>query len=500
MEQKLAQLKTMLAEISDLTGAAALLGWDQQVNMPPGGAEARGNQLGTLQRLIHERQTSAEMGKLLEILKPYAAALDPDSDDARLVKVVARDYDIATRVPAEWVVEFAQVTTMAQQAWVEARTKSEFSIFRPHLEKVVELGRRYVSFFPPADHPYDTLLDVFEPGMKTADVRAIFDALRPKQVELIKAIAAQPQVDDSFLHQAFDEKKQWDFGVEVITKFGYDWKRGRQDKAPHPFTQSFSVNDVRITTRVDPNFLNSMIFGTMHECGHALYGMGMAPELDRITLATGASYAVHESQSRMWENLVGRSLPFWEHFYPRLQETFPAQLGNVPLDKFYKGINKVQPSLIRVEADEATYNLHIMLRLEIEIALMEGKLAVKDLPEFWNSKMEEYLGVVPPDDAQGVLQDIHWSSGYFGYFSTYALGNLISAQLWEVIGRDNPNLTDQIRAGKFDALLGWLREKVHRHGRKFEPQELVQKVTGSKIDPAPYLRYLKEKFGQIYGL
>jgi len=500
MEEKIGQLKTMLAEITDLAGAVALLGWDQQTNMPPGGAEARGNQLGTLQRLIHERKTSAAMGKLLEELKPHAATLDPDSDDARLVKVVAHDYDIATRVPAEWVVEFAQVTTMAQQAWIEARTKSEFSIFRPHLEKIVELGQRYVSFFPPADHPYDILLDVFEPGMKTADVRAIFDALRPKQVELIKAITAKPQVDDSFLHQAFDEKKQWDFGVEVITKFGYDWKCGRQDKAPHPFTNGGSRSDMRITTRVAPNFLNSMIFGTMHECGHALYGQGTAAGLDRTSLDAGASLAVHESQSRMWENLVGRSLPFWESFYPRLQETFPSQLGSVPLEKFYKGINKVQPSLIRVEADEATYNLHIMLRLEIEIALVEGKLAVKDLPEVWNSKMEEYLGVVPPDDARGVLQDIHWSNGYFGYFSTYVLGNLISAQLWEVLGRDIPDLTDQIRAGKFDALLGWLREKIHKHGRKFEPQELVQKVTGSKIDPAPYLRYLKEKFGQIYGL
>lgn len=500
MEQKLGQLKTMLAEITDLGGAVALLGWDQQTYMPPGGAEARGNQLGTLQRLIHERQTSPAMGKLLEDLKPYAATLDPDSDDARLVKVVSHDYEIASRVPAEWVVEFAQVTTMAQQAWIEARAKSDFSIFRPHLEKIVELGHRYVSFFPPADHPYDILLDIFEPGMKTADVKAIFDTLRPKQVELIKAIASKPQVDDSFLHQAFDEKKQWDFGVEVITKFGYDWNCGRQDKAPHPFTNGGSRSDVRITTRVAPNFLNSMIFGTMHECGHALYGQGTASELDRTSLDGGASLAVHESQSRMWENLVGRSLPFWEHFYPRLQEVFPSQLSSVPLEKFYKGINKVQPSLIRVEADEATYNLHIMLRLEIEIAIVEGKLAVKDLPEVWNSKMEEYLGVVPPDDAKGVLQDIHWSGGMMGYFSTYALGNLISAQLWEVINQDIPDLPEQIRAGKFEALLGWLREKVHRHGRKFEPQELVQKVTGSKIDPAPYLRYLKEKFGQIYGL
>jgi carboxypeptidase Taq len=500
MEAKLAQLKTMLAEITDLKGAVALAEWDHQTYMPPGGAEARGNQIGTLQRLIHDRQTSAEMGRLLDELKPYAVSLDPDSDDARLVKVIAHDYEVATRVAAEWVVEFAQVTTLAQQAWIEARAKNDFPLFRPHLEKIVELEHRYVAFFPPADHPYDYLLDRFEPGMKTAEVKAIFDALRPRQVELIKAVAARPQVDASFLHQPFDEKKQWDFGVEVITKFGYDWKCGRQDKAAHPFTNSANRSDVRITTRLAPDFLNTMLFGTMHECGHALYGLGSDPGLDRTSLDDGASYAIHESQSRMWENLVGRSLPFWEHFYPRLQEIFPAQLGNVPLEKFYKGINKVQPSLIRVEADEATYNLHIMLRLELEIALIEGKLAVKDLPDAWNSTIKEYLGVTPPNDAQGVLQDIHWSSGYIGYFPTYALGNLVSAQLWEVIRRDIPGLAEQIRAGKFEALLAWLREKVHKHGRKFEPQELVQKITGSKIDPAPYLRYLKEKFSQIYGL
>ncbi len=499
MEQELQKLKTILAEVSDLGYAAALLGWDQQTYMPSGGAEARGNQLALLGRLAHECGTSPELGKLLDELKPYAASLDPDSDDARLVKVAARTYDKATRVPSRHIVEFVQVTTLGQQAWVEARQKSDFSIFQPHLEKIVALRQEYASFFPNFDHPYDALLDDFEPGMKTAEVKVIFESLRPKQVELIKAIAAQPPVDDSFLHQPFDEKKQWSFGEEVITKFGYDWKRGRQDKAAHPFTTEFGINDVRITTRVEPNFLNPMLFGTMHECGHALYGQGAAPELERTGLEAGASLAVHESQSRMWENLVGRSLPFWEHFYPRLQEVFP-QLAGIPLEKFYQGINKVQPSLIRVEADEATYNLHIMLRLEIEIALLEGKVAVKDLPALWNAKMQEYLGVIPPNDAMGVLQDIHWSGGSIGYFSTYALGNLISVQLWEKINQDIPDLTDQIRAGKFGFLLGWLHEKIHRHGAKFEPQELVQKVTGSKIDPAAYIRYLTKKFGEIYGL
>jgi carboxypeptidase Taq len=500
MEEKLAQLKTKLADISDLAQAAALLGWDQQTNMPPGGVEARGNQQATLGRVIQEWSIAPELGKLLEELKPYGESLDPDSDDARLIKVSARDYAKATCVPTEYVVEFSRVTALAQQAWIEARQKSDFSIFQPHLEKIVELRRKYATFFPGVEHPYDALLDDFEPGMKTEDVKTIFNTLRPQQVELIQAIAKKPQLDDSFLHQPFDEKAQWDFGVEVISKFGYDWNHGRQDKSAHPFTQGISIHDVRITTRVDPNFLNPMLFGTMHECGHALYGMGTSPALDRTGLEGGASLAVHESQSRMWENLVGRSLPFWQHFYPRLQEVFPSQLGKVPLEKFYRGINKVQPSLIRVEADEATYNLHIMLRLEIEIAVIEGKLAVKDLPAVWNTRMQEYLGVTPPNDAAGVLQDIHWSFGGFGYFSTYALGNLISAQLWEQVNKDLPDLPEQIRAGKFEALLAWLRAKVHVHGRKFEPQELVQKITGSKIDPAPYLRYLHRKFGEIYAL
>lgn len=405
------------------------------------------------------------------------------------------------RVPSEFVARSAQITSAANEAWVEARSRSEFFIFQPHLEKVVDLSREYVTFFPPADHPYDVLLDDYEPGMKTAEVQAIFDELRPKQVELLKAIAARPQVDDSFLHLKYKEDKQRAFGEKVITKFGYDWNRGRQDKSPHPFTTSFSLNDVRITTRFQEDFLNTALFGTMHEAGHAMYEQGVNPIYERTPLGTGASLGIHESQSRMWENLVGRSLPFWEHFYPLLQKTFPTQLGNVKLEKFYKGINKVAPSLIRVEADEATYNMHIMLRLEMEIAMIDGSVEdFKELPAMWNAKMKDYLGVTPPDDAQGVLQDIHWSFGGLGYFTTYALGNLISAQLWEKINADIPDLPDQIRKGKFDALLGWLRENIHKHGRKYEPQELVQKVTGSKITPAPYLRYLREKFGKIYKL
>lgn len=499
-ESKLNQLNEIIAEVFDLNAAGSLLGWDQQVNMPPGGAEGRGYQLGTLGRLAHERFTSAEVGKLLDELEPYTAGLDPDSDAARIVKVTRRHYNKETKVPSEMVVEFAQLTTQAHQVWAKARAENDFASFQPVLEKIMDLRRRYAELFAPYDHVYDPLLDDFEPGLKTADVKQIFETLRPQQVALIKAIAGQPKVEASFLYQPFDEQKQWDFGVELLTKIGYDWSRSRQDRAPHPFTSNAGNWDVRITTRFDPNYLGSALFATLHEGGHAMYELGVDSRLNRTALAGGTSLAVHESQSRMWENLVGRSLPFWEHFYPRLQEIFPTQLGNVPLEAFYKGINRVQPSLIRVEADEATYNLHIMLRLEIEIALMEGNLAVKDLPEVWNTRMQEYLGLMPPDDATGVLQDVHWSGGMIGYFSTYALGNLVSCQLWERINADIPDLAEQIRRGEFGALRGWLIEKIHCHGSRFEPQELVQRVTGSKIDPAPYVRYLQGKFGSIYGL
>ncbi len=500
MEEKIAQLKLLLNEISDLGGAQAVLGWDQQTYMPPGGAEARGEQLSTLAKITHEKFVSDEIGSLLVDLVSYADKLDPDSDDARLIHVTNREFKKQKNVSSEWVAEFAQIIAIGQEAWVTARSESKFSIFQPHLEKIVELRRQYADFFKPYEHIYDPLLDDYEPGLKTKEVQEIFAKLRTEQVALIKAISEKPQVDDSFLKVTLDEQKQWDFGVEVITRFGYDWKRGRQDKAAHPFTTSFGSDDVRITTRFLPNSGSSALFSTMHECGHALYEQGINPALRRTLLMNGASMALHESQSRMWENLVGRSKEFWTCFYGRFQNLFSDILGTVSLEDFYRGINKVEPSLIRVESDEATYNLHIMLRMELEIALMEGALAVKDLPEAWNSKMKDYLGVVPPDDAQGVLQDIHWSGGSMGYFPTYALGNLVSVQLWEKIREDIPALDSQIRNGEFAALLAWLREKVHTHGMKFDPQDMVKRITGSTITPEPYLRYLNQKYSEIYRL
>lgn len=498
MSDKLNKFKEMIGEVFDLNRAASVLSWDQQVNMPPGGAEARGQQLATLGKIAQEKFTSDEMGSLLEELKKEYT--DPETDEGAMVRVAARDYEKAKRVPPEFVAEQAMVSTKAVEAWVEAKGKSDFSIFRPHLEKNLELIKKYVSFFPPADHPYDVLLDDYEPGLPTAEVREIFGNLRPKQVALIKAIGEAKQVKSDFLNKSFNEKKVWDFGETVIRKFGYDFRRGRQDKAPHPFETTFSVDDVRITNRFEKNSPLATLFSAMHECGHALYELGGNPAYERTPLASGTSLAVHESQSRMWENLVGRSLPFWEHFYPELKKAFPSQLNGVNVKAFYKAINKVEPSLIRVNADEATYNLHIMLRLEIEIGMVEGSIAVKDLPEIWNARMHDYLGVTPPSDAQGVLQDIHWSYGSIGYFSTYALGNIISAQLWERINKEIRNLEEQIRKGQFAELREWLRKNIHQYGHKYDPRDLVRKVTGNDIDSAAYVRYLTEKYGEIYGL
>lgn len=488
-----------MAEVADLRHAAELLEWDERVCMPSGGAEVHGEMQATLRRLAHEKFTSDAVGRTLEQLKGSRGSLDPESREARIVAVTTRDYEKATKVPPAYVAEHARVVSAAQQAWGHARPASDFASFLPHLERVIDLKTQYVSYFPPVSHPYDTLLDDYEPGMTTADVQAIFDVLRQRQVALIGSLASRPAIDDTCVRVSYAERDLWDFAVEVITAFGFDWTHGRQDTSAHPFATAFGSEDVRITTRYVEEQPFGLLFGTMHEAGHALYEQGVDRVHHRTQLEGGASLGVHESQSRLWENLVGRSRPFWECFYPRLQARCRAQLGGVTLEQFYKAINKVERSLIRVEADEATYNLHVMLRLELEIALIEGTLAAKDLPEAWNARMEEYLGVAPPNDRLGVLQDIHWSAGLFGYFATYALGNLIAAQLWETFGRVEPSRDEQIRRGDFAHLRSWLRQELHRHGRMYQPQEIVARITGGPIDPEPYLRYLEGKYSAVYA-
>jgi carboxypeptidase Taq len=413
---------------------------------------------------------------------------------ARAVAVTARDYEKATRVPSDFVAEQAATVSAAQHAWAQARADANFPVFQPHLQKVLDLKRRYVTFFPPADHPYDVLLDEYEPGLKTADVKRLFEQLRPRQVALIRRMADRPAPADAFLSARYDESDLWSFAVDVITAFGFDWTRGRQDKSVHPFAMGIGSDDVRITTRWVEGQPLSLLFGTMHEAGHALYEQGVSAAHHRTVLEGGASLGVHESQSRLWENLVGRSRPFWDHFFPKLQARCATGLAGVTAERFYQAANRVRPSLIRVEADEATYNLHVMLRVELELALVEGTLSVADAPAAWNDRMQKYLGLTPPDAAKGVLQDIHWSAGLFGYFATYTLGNVIAAQLWSRFAEVHPSRDADIEQGEFAPLLSWLRRELHHHGRKFEPQELVTRITGSPIDPEPYLRYLEQKY------
>lgn len=499
--EKYQQLKERLAEIRDVNMAVAVLDWDHQTQMPPAGAEARAHQLGTLSKIAHEMHVADETGRLIEDAAAEVDGANYDSEEASLLRVARRDYEKARKLPPKFVAEFSRVTALAHEVWAKARAEDKFKDFQPTLEKVVELSRQAAEYLGYTEHIYDALLDQYEPGMKTSQVQAIFDALKKDLVPLVQVIAErQDRVDDAVLHREYDEDKQRDFGYEVIKKFGYDFNRGRVDRAVHPFETNFSINDVRITTRYDREFLNPALFGAMHETGHALYELGVDPALERTPLAAGTSLAVHESQSRMWENLVGRSWGFWSHFFPALQKTFPDQLSDVNLDTFYAAINKVTPSFIRVEADEVTYNLHIMLRFELEQEIIEGKVKTGDLPEIWNARFQEYLGITPPTDKLGVLQDVHWSSGLFGYFATYALGNLISVQLWDKAVADAPDIPTQIERGEFGALREWLRQNVHRHGRKYMPDELVRRVTGESIQSRSYMRYLKTKYGEIYGL
>jgi carboxypeptidase Taq len=484
-------LRERIGEIHDLDRASALLGWDQQTKMPPGGAGVRAEQLATLGRLAHEALTSDEMGRLLDELAPLEDSLGYDSDEASLIRLVRRDWEKARRVPAELQAEMSRAASLAMPVWVKARQEADFSQFLPALRKNVELRRRYVECFDDYDEPYDVLLDDFEPGMKTAEVRAVFDRLKEEQIPLVAEI--RQEGERPVRGGPFPIERQQEFELKVIERFGYDPSEWRLDTAVHPFASSIAITDIRLTTRYFEDNLDGL-FGTMHETGHGLYEHGVARELERTPLAHGASLGFHESQSRMWENMVGRSLPFWRHVFPQLQATFPEAVGGATLDDWYRSVNWIEPSLIRVEADEATYNLHIILRFELEQELLAGSIDLADLPEIWNQRMKEYLGVEPPNDAVGVLQDMHWAVGLIGYFSTYALGNVISGQLWEKVTAELPDLHDQFGRGEFGALAEWLREHLWRHGRKYMPGELIERITGGGLDPEPYLRYLRRKY------
>ena len=500
-EAELAELKRHLQAIDDLHRAGAVLNWDQATYMPAGGAEARGRQLALLDRLAHERLTDPNIGRLLDSLAPWAETQGIDSDAAALLRVTRRDYERATRVPSAFIERLSKHTTATYHAWQRARPANDFAAVRPGLETTVELSRELAAFHPGYAHPYDALIDRTEDGMTVGMVRSLFTELRAGLVPLIEAIRIRPQVDDGCLTGDFPESMQQAFGERVIRAFGYDYTRGRQDKTAHPFMTKLGRGDVRITTRYRPDYLSDGLFATLHEAGHAIYEQGIDDALDGTPLFRGTTSGVHESQSRLWENLVGRSLPFWQHWYAPLKAAFPDALNGADVETFYRAINKVAPSLIRTRADEVTYNLHVMLRFDLELALLEGTLAVADLPEAWRARIESDLGVTPPDDRDGVLQDVHWYDGIVGgAFQSYALGNIMGAQFFAAARRDLVNLDDQIGAGEFAALRLWLTERIYRHGRKFTAPEIVQRATGEPLSIAPYLAYLNTKYGALYGL
>ncbi|MBD2021812.1 carboxypeptidase M32 [Leptolyngbya sp. FACHB-36] len=498
---KFLELKTRLSEIDDINSAVSLLYWDQATYMPPGGAAARGRQLATLRQIAHAKLTDGTIAHLLDELQSYEAELPYDSDEASLLRITRRISEQALQVPASFVAKFSQHRTESYQVWATARSQSNFALVQPYLEKMLEFSREWANFFPGYEHIADPLIDSSDYGMKATDIRAIFADLRSQLVPIVQAITAQAIADDSCLHRHYPEADQLAFSLKVLEQMGYDFQRGRQDKTLHPFMTNFSIGDVRITTRVYETDLNQGLFSTIHEMGHALYEQGNPIEFEGTPLAGGVSSGVHESQSRLWENLVGRSRRFWNYVYSQLQAAFPTQLGEVPLETFYRAINKVARSLIRTDADEVTYNLHVMIRFDLELDLLDGKLAVKDLPAAWNDRYESDLGVVPHSDSEGVLQDVHWyTSRIGGMFQGYTLGNLMSAQFFEAALAAHPDIPNQIEHGNFTVLHDWLKDNVYRQGCKFTPSELLDRATGSALSAAPLMRHIRQKYGELYAL
>jgi carboxypeptidase Taq len=502
MNSKLQQLRERLAEIEDLAQAAEIAGWDQLTQMPPKGASQRAEVLATLEKIAHEKFVSAEIGHLLE---SAAAELDatgrtsPEDNDVALVHHTQRVWDKSRRVPTVLAGEIAKASSLGQEIWVEARRNSDFKAFAPALAQHLELKQRYVECFDGFDCAYDALLDDYEPQMTTAEVTRLFAELRDELVPLIAEVTKH-QVDDSIVHGSFPVDAQRRLVREVVELQGWNAAGWRMDDSAHPFATSFGATDVRITDRWEEAYFASGLFGAMHETGHGLYEAQIAPELMRTPLGHGVSLGVHESQSRMWENMVGRGRPFSHVLAPKVGQIFGGALTDVSPDRLFRAVNRIQPSLIRVEADEATYGLHIIIRFELEQAMVNGEVSVEDLPEAWNAKYKEYLGIDVPDDAQGVLQDVHWSGGMIGYFSTYALGNLIAGQLWKQVHSEISDLDAQLAAGDLSGLREWLRVNVHQHGAKYLTPVLLKRVVGTGVEVGPFVEYLKAKLSEVYDL
>ncbi len=501
MRTKYQALLEKVYETHDLEKAMSVLYWDKETYMPEAGNLARVQQITTLRRITHNKFTSDEVGQAIEDAAAELNGADYDSNEASLIRYLRRAYEDATKLPADFVRRSSEASGAAHPAWVQARENNDYASYEPHMAKMIELNQELAELYGYEDERYDPLLDKFEHGMKTAEVRTIFNAVKQELKPLLDAITANlDAVDDSIVHQHYPIATQKEFAHYIAQKAGYDFSRGHLGTVVHPFAVSFSRDDARITTRWNADFLNPALFGTLHESGHALYEQGTGVDLARTPLARGTSSGIHESQSRMIENIVGRSLGFWNAHFPKLQSLFPTQLGNSSINDFYRAINKVHPSYIRVEADELTYALHIILRFELEQEMLNGDLSAAELPAAWNAKMESLLGVTPPTDTLGCLQDVHWTRPGFGYFPTYALGNLYAAQFYETAVSQNPTIAAEMAQGETGALVGWLRDNIHVYGRKFTPSELVKMATDQPLSHEPFIRYAQDKFSTLYTL
>jgi carboxypeptidase Taq len=491
------ELIRRLGVIDDLVRAGTLLGWDEETKMPVAGADARAEQRATVEAVTHEHRVDPALGELLEELRPFEEEHGHDSFEASVIRVARRDYEKAVRVPTELQASLERAGSLGYRAWLRARKENDYSIMLPLFEHNLELRRQYVACFEPEGDEYDVVLDDYEPGMKTVEVEAIFDRLKERLVPMIHAVADEEPIDDSCLHGSFSRQAQHRVSTAILEAWGMDWSSWRLDYTVHPFEASMALADIRLTTRFDEDNIHG-ILSCLHEFGHGLYERQIDPAFARTPLADGVSSAIHESQSRMWENLVGRRASTWRFFYPMLQRELP-EFSSVPLETFVRALNKVQPTLRRVDADEVTYCLHVILRFEIERDLLDGRLELRDLPEAFDAKMREYLGMQPPNLADGVLQDVHWSDMSVGYFPTYALGNVVSVQLWEQAEADLGDLDEQFERGEFAQLAEWLRDHVHRFGRMFEPRDLLQRAIGATMDPEPYLGYLQRELDELFG-
>ncbi|GGJ37093.1 carboxypeptidase M32 [Deinococcus roseus] len=500
MEQ-LKELKHLIGQISDLGGAMGLLSWDQETYMPPKGAEARAQQMATLARISHELMTGEKMGGLLEDLKGFEEQQAADSMDAAMIRVARRDHEKRTRIPVDFVEKASLARNRAHHAWIKARQESNFALFQDNLQEMMDLAREGAELVGYEDHPYNAVLDDYEEDAKVSEIKTVFASLRDQTLPLLRAVLdAGDATDYSILNRPLAAEKQKDFALKVARDLGLSPEFSRLDTTTHPFQTNFSIDDIRITTRYDETYWPTALYGVWHETGHGLYEHGVNPELERTNLARGTSLGIHESQSRMVENMICRSRAFWQHYGADFSAAAPEVAADLSAEELYRAVNRVQQSLIRVEADELTYNFHIMLRFELELELFEGTLAIKDLPEAWNQKMQDYLGITPPNDALGVLQDIHWSSGLIGYFPTYSLGNLYACQLWNAAAQDLGDMDALIAQGEAHKIIGWMRENVHQYGKMYSPRELIQKATGAPLNADHYVKYLNAKYRDVYGI